>query len=286
MMKSETYGIWMKMICLAILISATLNISLSLDQKSRIEMMKRASLIFTGTVLKKQAVSFSGVQPSKNTAILKVDRILEKPKAVALSNGQHVTIELKDPTVFQEGVQATFYTEGWILGSGIAVKEIGHELVANTAAALTPQQQEGEMAQARKELQDAELKARIERADIVATGRVTSVRAPAAAPIRKFITEHDPDWQEAVVQVDSGIKGVSDGKQIVVRFPKSEDVLYYGVPKFKEGQEGVFLLQKDKETGLPKAMIAGAQVESYVVNKPADYLPKDQAARVRAMIEK
>jgi hypothetical protein len=286
-MMSKTYCIWFKLVWLAILSSTTLNISLSLDQMSRMEMMKRSSLIFVGTVVKKGAVSFSGVQSSKNTAILKVDRILEKPKGLAVSNGQHVTIQLKDPTALQEGAQATFYTEGWVLGSGIAVKEIGHERAGNSSTALTPQQQESEMAQARKELQDAELRARIERADIVAIGRVTSVHAAAiAGPTRKFITEHDPDWQEAVVRVDSALKGASVGQQIVVRFPGSEDVLYYGVPKFKEGQEGVFLLQKDKETGLPKPMISGGQVESFIVRAPADYLTKNEAGRVRAMMKK
>jgi len=251
------------------------------------ELMKRSSLIFIGTVSRMEAVSFSGVRASKNTAVVNVDRIIEKPKAVSLVEGKQITVELKDPSLFHEGTRATFYAEGWVLGEGVAVKETGHELIAATAAPQPQGAEEKRVQTARQNKMDAEVRSRIANADMVAVGRVTSVRPLAlAAPGRKSITEHDPDWQEATIKVDSGLKGIRSGKEVVVRFPASEDVAHYSAPKFTVNQEGVFFLKKDKVTGRPKALLGGAQVDAYVVQEQKDLLPKEEAARVRALMKR
>jgi hypothetical protein len=48
----------------------------------------------------------------------------------------------------------------------------------------------------------------------------------AAAPTSEIISEHAPDWQEAVIAVQSVLKGASRAKEIVVRFPGSLDVMW------------------------------------------------------------
>jgi hypothetical protein len=258
----------------------------SQKKTSSAEVMKRASLIFIGTVAKMEAVSFSGVRASRNTAVVNVDRIIEKPKAVSLAEGKQITVELKDPSPFHEGIRATFYAEGWVLGEGVAVKETGHELIATIAAAQPQGAEEKRVQKARQDKKDADVRARIANADMVAVGRVTSVRPLAtAAPARKPITEHDPDWQEATIKVDSGLKGIQSGKEVIVRFPASEDVAHYGAPKFTLNQEGVFFLKKDKVTGRPKALLGGAQVDAYVVQDQRDVLPKEESARVRTLMK-
>src|SRR5437870_12636775 len=87
----------------------------------------QSSIVFAGTVSQLGATSFTGVPKSAQTAVVRVDSMLKKPAAVSLKKGDNVTVELKDPSAFQQGTQATFYTEGWIFGSGVAVKELGHE---------------------------------------------------------------------------------------------------------------------------------------------------------------
>src|SRR6266436_260178 len=91
-------------------------------------LVKQSSIVFAGTVSQLGATSFAGVPKSAQTIVVRVDSVLKKPAAVSLKKGDNVTVELKDPSAFQQGIQATFYTEGWIFGSGVAVKELGHEL--------------------------------------------------------------------------------------------------------------------------------------------------------------
>ena len=59
-----------------------------------------------------------------------MDSVEKKPAAVSLKRGDDVTVEVKDASAFQQGTHATFFTDGWIFGSGVAVKELGHELGA------------------------------------------------------------------------------------------------------------------------------------------------------------
>src|SRR5258707_12880457 len=89
-------------------------------------LVKQSSIVFVGTVSQVAATSFTGVPKSAQTIVVRVDSVLKKPQAVSLKKGDNVTVEVKDPAAFPEGMQATFYTEGWIFGSGVAVKELGH----------------------------------------------------------------------------------------------------------------------------------------------------------------
>ena len=81
--------------------------------------VERSSIIFSGTVSQLGATSFADVPKSAQTIVVRVDSVLKKPAAVSLKKGDTVTVEVKDPGAFQPGAQATFYTEGWIFGSGI-----------------------------------------------------------------------------------------------------------------------------------------------------------------------
>jgi hypothetical protein len=114
---------------------------------------------------------------------------------------------------------------------------------------------------------------RVDSADLVISGKITAVRlvdeeAAASASARAAaaepesarappISEHAPLWQEAVVQVDSVLKGAHDGKTALVRFPASTDVRWYKAPKLSPGREGVFLHANEAERAA-KGMLAAA----------------------------
>src|SRR3989454_3085364 len=207
-------------------------------QMSRATLVKQSDIIFIGTVTQVGAVAVPEVPASPRTVVVRVDQVLEKPSAVALATGDSVTVETRRPGSLKAGTQATFYTTGWIFGRGVAVREVGHEPGRSPVVAAD----EGDaVARARRELNDADLKTHIQRAAMVVAGRVEQVRPAelAAAPARpKRISEHDPDWQEAIIQVEDGIKGAQAGERVVVRFPGSPDVAWVGTPKFAVGQEG------------------------------------------------
>src|SRR5260370_1708033 len=102
--------------------------ALSQGPSNKAAFTKQSSIVFAGTVSQLGATSFAGVPKSAQTIVVRVDSVLKKPPAVSLKKGDNVTVEVKDPSAFRDGTQATFYTDGWIFGSGVAVKELGHEI--------------------------------------------------------------------------------------------------------------------------------------------------------------
>jgi len=255
-------------------------------QMNRAALVKQSDIIFIGTVTQVGAVAAPEVPASNRTVVVRVDKVLEKPAAVGLAEGDSVTVETVRAGSLNPGIQATFYTTGWIFGRGVAVREVGHE-PGRSPVVVTDQ--EAAVAKARLEVNDADLKAHVDRAAMVVEGRVQQVRPAelAATPTHpRRITEHDPQWQEAIIQVQDGIKGAQPGEQVVVRFPGSHDVAWVGAPKFAEGQEGTFLLHVDSTTGSPRAMIAGRSVPAYTALHKLDVLTRQDATRVRALIKK
>jgi hypothetical protein len=141
-------------------------------------------------------------------------------------------------------------------------------------------------------LVDPALQERVADADVVVTGKVSAVRLPAetapgptmasAAPAApKRISEHDPLWREAVIHVDSVVKGEHPDDTVVVRFPSSTDVRWHKAPKFHPGQEGVWMLRKQEVhthpaaglAAVPRAAGAVAAVPAYTALNPLDFQP-------------
>ncbi len=97
------------------------------------------------------------------------------------------------------------------------------------------------------------------------------------------ISEHNPNWREAVIDVETAIKGAQAGQRVVVRFPASLDVAWYDTPKLSEGQEGTFILQRDLVSGAATALLAGSEVAAYTALNSLDVLPRQEAERVRTL---
>jgi len=140
-------------------------------------LIKQSSIVFTGTVSQLGATSFADVPQSAQTIVVRVDSVLKKPPAVSLKKGDKVTVEMKDPSALQEGTRATFYTEGWLFGSGVAVKELGHEVLPSGGAAPAEAGSvENAFRQTHEQVSDQELQNRIASADYVVVARVMDVR--------------------------------------------------------------------------------------------------------------
>ena len=250
---------------------------------------RQSSIVFSGTVSKIGATSFDDVPKSAQTLVVRVDSILKKPSAVSLRKGDDVTVEVKDPSAFQEGTHATFYTDGWIFGSGVAVKELGHEIGPGVSGTTkTGGTDEKAHGQGQEQISDQELRDRLNAAGFVIVGRVTDVHRwnvpKYAAPYR--VTEHDPDWHEAVVEIQSVLKGGKvKGNKIVVRFPQRNDVAWVHSPKFEKNQQGIFCLNRDQVSGAPTTKLGGHQVNVYTCLGHGDSLPMSEEARVRSLLK-
>ena len=157
----------------------------------------KSSIVFYGTVSQLAATSFADVPKSAQTIVVHVETILKKPAAVSLKKGDSVTVEVKDASGFQEGTQATFFTDGWIFGSGVAVKELGHVL----GLAGEPAQAEGggikPQSQAPEQMSDAQ-------AEEMVPARVRDMLLKAGAlpegataqDLRQFLARVNADFRD------------------------------------------------------------------------------------------
>src|SRR5439155_4729152 len=125
--------------------------------QSRVAWVRQSDIIFAGTVTRVAA----------GAGVVRVDHVLEKPDAVSLMKGDSVAVLAARAGSLNPGLQATFYTTGWIYGRWITVREVGHEAigpqlatVAGAGAGGTAQQDL--VARARQQVNDADLKARIQ----------------------------------------------------------------------------------------------------------------------------
>ena len=277
-------GLWGAGVLLALCGSTNAAMSQATDDQATL--LRKASIVFSGTVSQLAATSFADVPKSAQTIVVRVDAILKKPAAVSLTRGESVTVEVKDASAFQEGMLATFYTDGWIFGSGVAVKELGHVL----GNANQPVPAPGAGTNAPGQLSDQELKDRMNESDFVVVGRVTDVHKWNAPKVKSgsplHVTEHDPDWQEAVVEIQSVLKGGQvKGNKVVVRFPTQNDVAWAHSPRFTKNQRGIFCLNRDKTTGAPMTKLGSKEVYVYTCLGHGDALPLSAEARVRALLK-
>ncbi len=95
---------------------------------------------------------------------------------------------------------------------------------------------------------------RLLEADAVVVGKVIEVFKPNI--FHSAVSEHNPDWYVARVEVDKVLSGLSVNvyeKAILnVYFPASVDHDWYKAPKFKENQKGIWALRYHQNPVLAK----------------------------------
>jgi hypothetical protein len=240
-----------------------------------------ARFVFVGTIQRLRAATMDDVPLDDRTAIVRVDQIVHAPDVLAQYTGHDITVRLGGRGRVREGMQATFYTSGWLFGDSIAVESFAHEEVRQMAAAA---QDAGDPVH---RLRLKETQARFDAAPVVVSGRVTSVRMPAdvvaatavrarraAEPIGP-ISEHDPDWRIADIQVDEVHKGSVANDTVSVRFPSSQDVMWHDAPKFHPGEEGVFMLHRTAAAGKRLAAARAVPVKDageFVMPQSTDFV--------------
>lgn len=236
-----------------------------------------APFVFKGTVLHRGAATLAEVPVNKDTVVVRVDQILQGPDILQDYTGQPVTVQLSSRHKVAEGQEYVFHTDGWIFGAGLAV------VAEDVSPAATAQKVRAALSS--RETQA--LKSRAASAELVIEGEVKAIRKaprPPGAPI----TEHDPEWQEAVVRVEQVAKGKAKAtKDVVVRFAASRDVRWARAPKFAVGQQGVWMLGDKKQNKEAAALrtFAAAPKSQYVVVDPEDFHSKEQAARVLSQLK-
>jgi len=234
---------------------------------------------------------------TERTAIVTIDESIEAPPDLAGYVGQDITVELSGRQKVAIGQQMIFHATGWMFGESVAVRslreelfESGRRLAASTGTDAVDRHTE------KKRL------SHFADADLVVAGKVVAVRLPTESAAAKKkdrasvtfpITEHDPNWREAIIQVDDVIKGAYKEAQVIVRFPASSDVMWQGTSKFEAGQQGYFLLHRAQRKG-SKAKGSKKQrdiktrsdfADYYLALDSADFQPFDEPGGIRTALE-
>ena len=208
-----------------------------------LELTRAAELVFQGTVLKLGAANLEVVEPNEKTAVVRVDETIASAGTLDDFTGREVTVFLKDAGSAKVGEQSVFFTTVGLLGETLGVVEVGRRNGP-------PADLRAQVASVRGQLRAEEVRARVAAADLAVSGRVVSVKAAAGAvPVSGVITEHDPQWQEAVVEVRTVLHGQAAESTVAVWFPASLDVMWAHAPKLTAGREGTWLLHRHDAEG-------------------------------------
>jgi len=240
-----------------------------------------AQFIFRGTVEEVGASSVAAVASSDATVVVRVDHVFHEPSALAGHAGQNVTVRLREPGSLRQGDQAVFFTEPLVFGEGLALREVDRHPAEDAPEVLARR-----VSAARADRADFQMQDHVARADVIVTGRVADVR-PAAQARRLTaepagrVSEHDAQWTEAVITVDSVVKGEPPTGETVVLFPASQDIAWRRTPKFRPGQEGVFLLHRQESTPELASVPAAEAQPAFTALHSEDVRPPEEAERVR-----
>jgi hypothetical protein len=262
-----------------------------------------AVFVFEGKVKKTKASNVKAVASSNRTVVATIERVERGPEPLVALSGSNVTVQLAEGEQVKPGQRAVFYTKGMVFGENLAVQSLGHDDITSGAAAAaadaTTVDKTREPAAARAATHK-KIRERAAEAPVVITGKVIAVGLPASGDVAtaaaadagepRRVSEHEPFWREAVVEVQQVHKGTVGKKQVVLRFPSSTDVRWHQAPKFEPGQEGVFSLHPDKVSRQPARGAVAASFDTidqdtYTCLNRADFQPAHNEAEAAAAID-
>ena len=245
-----------------------------------VDYARNAPFVVAGRVARTGAATMAMVPASANTGVFQIDEVLHGPAVLSGFAGKEITVLFQDSAAAPNaGESLVLFATSWLYGEGLAVLEVGR--IAHSGERRETMRTEIQEAFERRE--DELLLARINLADLIVVGKVVGT-APAPEEIRRQmpITEHTPDWWRADIEISRIEKGSHQGKQVHIWFPNSEDVAWHESAKFKSGQEGIWLLQRDQqERGWPIMRIPGLSALH-----PLDFHPLDRLDRIRRLLPK
>jgi hypothetical protein len=231
------------------------------------DLSRSSSLIFSGTVVERGTSSVPAVPRSDNLIVARVDRALRVDPVLGDLRGKLITVVAAAPESLALGQQVVFFTNSWIHGGGIAVREVAHldvgqaDVVAEAVAKL-PEDHLLEVLQAAELVVDAEVVS-IGPAEKVSRDRRAAWWAPAGLKIKKVLRGEPRE-------------------SAVVYFPTADWPPWTNAPRFKQGQRGIFILHSRTENATRSE--AALEAGSFVAVDPADFQPESQLPQVKKLL--
>ncbi len=245
-----------------------------MPDEALVELLRRAPFGFVGTVEHLGAATMKDVPIDDRTAVVYVDHVLHAPDVFAGLQGQRITVQLaKDKSAPKEGETAAFFTTGLAFGDSVAVSEVDRRSVDDMSAHLSAADAFGPaaaMSMLRDDVASADARDHAATADAVVVGRVLKLESA----LRSTLSEHDPDWWKAVIDVHHVERGAISTGELSVLYPNSIDVRWRAAPKPRASQEGVWILH---------ATVGDLRdLAPFRILHPDDYQPVERLDALRA----
>jgi hypothetical protein len=240
---------------------------MALPQRER---LREAELVFRAEVEEIRASTMPELPATDATIVVVVEEVYRSPQILNSLAGKSITVITDEISSLRPKHEVLFLANAWLYGESIAVVEVGREMGDIDPAALRKYiNAETEVAR------DEVLSDRIASADVVVTGTVTETRT--VKPIDPAtVSEHTPFWGEATIQVTTVEKGSLSTSDVVVVFPQSRDIKWHQAPKFHVGQQGIWILRKQRIEGMDR--------EGFTALDALDFHTMHALERVRKLI--
>ena len=231
------------------------------------ELVNASGLIFAGTVVERGASTVPAVSPNDSLLVVRLDRGLRIDPRLGDLTGKAITVRASTPESLQPGQAAVFFTNSWVHGRGIAVREVAHVDIA----------EESDVAAAVDAVPTRHLRDLLQAADLVASARVTSVTSVEPASGER----NSAAWAAATLKIDTVLRG-EPAASAIVYFPTSDHPLWARAPRFKTRQHGIFLLYAPRRD----RTLSEASLESsgFIALDPADFQPESRLAEVKKLL--
>jgi hypothetical protein len=231
------------------------------------ELTRSSSLIFTGTVVQVGASTVPRLQPSEDLVTVRVDRGLRVDPVLGDLQGKTITVASAAPGSLSPGQKAIFFTQSWMHGQGIAVREVGHLDAA----------QEASVAAAVAQLPQTHLRDRLRSAELVVQAEVVRIN-----PVERTSFERNAAlWAAAELKIETVLRG-KPPTSVVVYFPTSNHPMWARAPRFAPHQRGIFILHAPNRDRTPSEATLGP--DALVALDPADFQPDSRLDEVRQML--
>lgn len=206
------------------------------------KLVSESALSVTGTVERMGTSTLDQVPADAHTGVILVDRVLHSPTVFAHLAGTRITVQF-DSNVAppNPGERLAVFANGLAYGDTIAVTEVGRVPISEIDARLArvaAQPSQAPLSDLQRQLAGEQFRSHADSADAIVVGRVSALEK--AGPLA--MSEHDPDWWRATIDVQHVEKGDVPEQQVTVAFPSSQDVRWHTTPKPVAGQDGVWVL--------------------------------------------
>lgn len=206
------------------------------------DLLRRSSISFLGTVENLGSTTMRDMTADDHTAVVRVARVLHAPSAFVGLAGSSVTLQLlSDQPLPAAGDRYAFFADALAFGQSIALTEVGRlpEQAVLPHIGLAPAAGgESSITELQSALEGDRIREHVAAADAVVVGRVSGLAK--AGP--STLSEHDPDWWVATIDVDFVERGQATAGPVQVLYANSLDVRWRNSPKPKAGQSGVWIL--------------------------------------------